>query len=440
MNAQNISEELIDFIQDCPSMFHSVQTSRRYLDEAGFTYLAESSAWAQLSAGKYYTQRNDSSLIAFTIGENLDNYHFQLTAAHSDSPTYKVKAKAEVPGNNGYITLNTEAYGGMIDSTWLDRPLSVAGRVLIEEDGKICSKLVFIDDDILLIPNVAPHLNREVNKGYEYNRACDMRPLFTCGDAHEGDFDAMIANELNIDTNQILGKDLFLVNRQKPCIWGYKKEFVSSPKLDDLQCAFAALKSFIQAKNTHCVNVFCLFDNEEVGSNTKQGAMSTFLPDTLSRINAGLNKSYDEYRQALAKSFLVSCDNAHAIHPNKGELHDSANGCVMNKGLAIKEAANQSYTTDAFSRGVFACICKKAGVPTQVFANRSDRAGGSTLGNLSNIQVSMHSVDFGLPQLAMHSSYETAGVLDTQYAIRALTEFYNTNIQIQDASLISLGE
>ena len=414
-------------------MFHTVKATRAYLDENNFTYVPEHKLWKLERGGKYYTVRNDSSLIAFSVGEKLDSYHFQLTAAHSDSPSYKVKNNPETAGSEGYIKLNIEGYGGMIDSTWLNRPLTVAGRALVKEGNSITSKLVYIDEDLLLIPNAAIHLNRELNKGYHYNRQSDMQPLLTAGACEEGSFNKIIAEHLHVEEDAILARDLFLVNRQRPCVWGYKKEFISSPKLDDLQCAFASLKAFIASENKHTVNVYCLFDNEEVGSNTKQGAMSTFLPDTLSRINDCLGKTHEDYRQALAQSFLVSCDNAHALHPNKPELYDADNACYLNRGLAIKEAANQSYTTDAFSRAVFKNICDEAGVPTQTFANRSDRAGGSTLGNLSNIQVSMHAVDFGLPQLAMHSSYETAGVKDTLYAIEALKAFFNTTIEIEGA-------
>ena len=433
MNEIEISKELLQFIQDSPSMFHSIKTVKTYLDKAGFTYLPEGKAWSIKKGGHYYTTRNHSSIIAFKIGKTLDDYHFQLTAAHSDSPTYKVKSVPEMKGQGNYLKLDVEAYGGMIDNTWFDRPLTVAGRVLVKTAKGVESKLLCIDKDILLIPNVAIHFNREINDGYKYNRQVDLQPLFSNGAMEAGSFDKMVAKELGVKVKDILAKDLFLVNRQQPCVWGYENEFVSSPKLDDLQCAFSSLKAFLASENENHVNVCCVFDNEEVGSNTKQGAMSTFLYDTLQRINNGLGMSADDYYQAVAKSFLVSCDNAHAVHPNHAEKTDPVNCCYMNKGIVIKESANQKYTTDAFSRAVFTAICNKAGVPVQAFANRSDAAGGSTLGNLSNTQVSLHAVDFGLPQLAMHSSYETAGIKDTAYAVESLTAFFNTNIQIDEA-------
>jgi aspartyl aminopeptidase len=429
---KKISEELINFIQESPSMFHSIETIRKYLDAAGFHYLPEGKAWNVKKGDSCYTIRNCSSIIAFKVGSQLNSYHFQMTAAHGDSPTYKIKAVPELAGPGEYLKLDVEAYGGMIDNTWLDRPLGVAGRVLVKKGKHVEAKLLNIDKDILIIPNLAIHMNRLINKGVELNRQIDLCPLFSAGALKKGDFDKMIAKELGIKPENIIGKDLFLVNHQKPSIWGWKDEFVSSPKLDDLQCAFSSLKGFLASENPAAVNVYCCFDNEEVGSNTKQGALSTFLYDTLHRLNDALGMSEDQYHQAVAGSFLVSCDNAHAVHPNHGEKTDAVNCTFMNKGIVIKEAANQKYTTDAFSRAVFTDICNGVSVPVQTFANRSDEAGGSTLGNLSNTHVSVNAVDIGLPQLAMHSSYETAGIKDTGYAVKALTAYFRTNISIND--------
>ena len=433
MNHIDVSKELVEFIQNSPSMFHSNQSIANILEDEGYTYLPEGSSWKLEKGGHYYTKRNNSSIIAFQIGKELSDYHFQMSAAHGDSPTFKVKSVPEVEGPGEYLRLNVEAYGGMIDSTWFDRPLSLAGRVLVEEGNKAVSKLISIDKDILMIPNVAIHFNRNINDGYKYNRQVDLLPLFSAGDLKKGDFDKMLAEELGVQPEQILASDLFLVNRQAPSIWGYKDEFVSSPKLDNLQCSFSTLKGFIGAENPKAVNVYCNFDNEEVGSNTKQGAMSTFLLDTLKRINTGLGFNEDDYHAAVAKSFLISADNAHACHPNHEEKTDQTNRTFMNHGIVIKEAANQKYTTDAFSQAVFKRICKKAGVPCQNFANRSDIPGGSTLGNLSNTQVSVHALDIGLPQLAMHSTYETAGSKDTLYMIQALSTYFNSNIEIDAA-------
>lgn len=425
------TEELLDFIKHSPSMFHSISTIQSYLEDAGFRCLKESEPWQVKRGDCCYTIRNHSSIIAFRVGSELSDYHFQLSAAHGDSPTYKIKTVPELSGPNEYLKLDVEAYGGMIDNTWLDRPLSVAGRVLVKNGRSVETRLLSIDKDILLIPNVAIHMNREMNKGVELNRQVDLCPLFSAGALKKGAFDQMIADELGVKQEDILAKDLFLVNRQRQTIWGCRNEFVSTPKLDDLQCAFSSLKGFLAGKNDRAVNVYCCFDNEEVGSNTKQGAMSTFLYDTLNRLNRALGMSEDQYYQAVAKSFLVSCDNAHAVHPNHKEKTDDVNCAYMNQGIVIKEAANQKYTTDAFSRAVFTDLCNQAGVPVQTFANRSDAAGGSTLGNLSNTQVSVNAVDIGLPQLAMHSSYETAGIRDTGYAITALTKYFDTDIRIE---------
>ncbi len=432
MNTKEISQELLTFIQHSPSMFHSISSIKKYLDDANFTYLPENSSWNLEKGKNYYTIRNHSSLIAFKVGQTLDDYHFQMCASHSDSPTFKVKNVPELKGQGEYLKLDVEAYGGMIDSTWFDRPLTVAGRAFVRENNTIKNKLVYIDKDLLLIPNVAIHFNREVNKGVPTNRQVDLCPLFSSGKAKKGDFKKMIAEHLNISVDNLLGFDLFLVNRQRPCIWGYKEEFISSPKLDDLQCAFTTLKAFLESENEHDISVYACFDNEEVGSNTKQGAMSTFLQDALKRINYGLKKSEEDYYQAISKSFLVSADNAHAVHPNHPEKTDTVNCAYMNKGLVIKESANQKYTTDAFSRSVLEQICYMANTPFQTFANRSDSLGGSTLGNLSNIQVSVHAVDIGLPQLSMHSTYETAGVEDTATTIQTLTKYYSTNININN--------
>ncbi len=434
---KDINRELIGFIKSSPSMFHTAETAGKMLEEKGFERLEEGRSW-KLGPGKYYVTRNNSSVIAFDIPKEIVDYHFQLVASHGDSPTYKVKAEGELQGPGEYLRLDVEGYGGMLDATWFDKPLSIAGRVLVREDGRIVSKLLYIDKDILIIPSLCIHMNREANNGFAYNKAVDLCPLFSAGKMKKGDYDRMIAKELKVKAEDIVSKDLFLVNRQEGKVWGYKREFISSPKLDDLQAAYASLKGFLESANKGCVNVYVCFDNEEVGSGTKQGAMSTFLKDVLERINGQLGKSDEELRVALAKSFLVSFDNAHAVHPNHPEKSDSVNSCYMNKGLVIKENAAQRYTTDAFSRAVFLEVCQRAGVPTQVFANRSDMAGGGTLGNISNVQVSLHAVDIGIAQLAMHSSFETAGSLDTEYAVEAIKEYYSSLIEIEDSESINI--
>lgn len=434
-------------------MFHTAATIRRRLDAAGFTYLPEVDAWDVEPGGSYYTCRNNSSVIAWHVGSKVldpsSRYHFQLTAAHADSPTFKVKAVPELDGSGEYLRLNVEAYGGMIDYTWFDRPLGLAGRVLVRSagTGRIESRLLSVDRPVALIPSLAIHMDREVNKGFAPNRQVDLCPLFSAGALARGAFDALVARELGVDFAQVLARDLFLVNLEKPRLWGNGAaagdtagdtasavpEFVSSPKLDDLMCAYTALEAFLASDNERDISVYCCFDNEEVGSNTKQGAMSTLLADVLARLNAALGRSDEDLRRAVASSMLVSCDNAHAVHPNRPACADEGNRPVLNGGIVVKEAANQKYCTDAFSRAAFLAVCERAGVPCQTFANRSDMAGGSTLGNLSNIQVSMHAVDVGCPQLAMHASYETAGAADVRHAIDALTAFYDADLRIDGA-------
>ena len=423
-----ILKDLMNFLDSSVTMFHAINECEKVLKDSGYIYLPENEKW-NIRAGKYYTKRNSSSLIAFDIANG--DYHFQISAAHSDSPTFKLKDRPIIE-SNGYLKLNVEAYGGMIDATWLDKPLTLAGRVMVDTGCGIETRLLYIDKDLLIIPNVPIHFNREINKGFAFNNQVDMLPVFSAGNLSEADFGKMLAKELGVKPEAILAKDLYLVNRQKATVIGYDNELISSGRLDDLECVYTSLLGFIEAMNNDHINVFAVFDNEEVGSVTKQGAMSTFLVSTLNRINKALGKSDEDYYRAIAKSMLISCDNAHAIHPNHPELFDVKNRPVLNKGIAIKESANQKYTTDAFSRAVLKKILDKNNILYQTFANRSDIIGGSTLGNLSNTAVSMNAVDIGLPQLAMHSAYETAGAKDVEYAIEALRAFFETNIDIKD--------
>ena len=424
----DILRDLMDFLDSSVTMFHAINECEKVLQKSGFTYLPENEKW-NINKGKYYTKRNSSSLIAFDIAEG--DYHFQISAAHSDSPTFKLKDKPIIEAN-GYLKLNVEGYGGMINATWLDKPLTLAGRVMVNTDKGIETRLLHIDRDLLIIPNVPIHFNREINKGFAFNNQVDMLPILSAGNLKEADFDNMIAKELGIEPEAILAKDLYLVNRQKAAVIGFDNELISSGRLDDLECVYTSLRGFVEAENKNHINVFAVFDNEEVGSVTKQGAMSTFLASTLDRLNTALGKSKEEYYRAIAKSMLISCDNAHAVHPNHPELFDVKNRPVLNQGIAIKESANQKYTTDAFSRAILKKILEKKNIPYQTFANRSDIAGGSTLGNLSNTVVSMNAVDIGLPQLAMHSAYETAGAKDVGYAFETLKAFFEANIDIKD--------
>jgi len=427
---KEISRELLDFIEESPSCFHAIENIKKELEEKGYTELAEAKKWNLKKGGKYFTIRNSSSIIAFEIGKNMKEESFNIVASHSDSPSFKVKENFELTVDGKYMQLNTEKYGGMIYSTWLDRPLSLAGRVVVEDGDKLSTKLLNIDRDLLMIPNVAIHMNRAANNKMTYNEQIDLMPLFGLKDGEKDDMSLLdiIAEEMNIKKEDIIDHDLFLYNRMPASIWGRQNEFLSCSQLDDLQCAYTSLKSFIEAKNDKSVKVYACFDNEEVGSSTKQGAASTLLQDVLKRINMNLGYKEEDYYRALASSFMLSADNAHAVHPNHPEKSDPKNRVYMNEGLVIKFNANQRYTTDGISASVFKKICKNADVPVQFFTNRSDMVGGGTLGNCAIGNVSIKMVDIGLAQLAMHSSYETAGVKDTYYMVKAITEFYSTKI------------
>ena len=420
-----LAEKLISFIRKSPTSFHAVEAIEKELE--GFAPLSEREAWRLQPGGKYYVTRNRSSVIAFTLPKGPFRA-FQLVASHSDSPTFKIKENAEVSVRDRYVQLDTERYGGMIMSSWFDRPLSVAGRVIVKDETGVRTVLVNLDKDMAIIPNVAIHMNREVNNGYKFNPAVDTFPLWGSQDA-KNTFKAEIARAAGAEEKDVLGADLFLYNRVPGTVWGVKDEYLSAPRLDDLECAFASLEAFKAAKQGRHANVCCVFDNEEVGSTTKQGAHSTFLSDTLRRIVLSLGGSEEDYLAALASSFMLSADNAHAMHPNHPEYSDGQNMTFMNRGIVVKFNANQKYTTDAVSEAVFHAICEKAGVPVQHYANRSDLAGGGTLGNISGSHVSINTLDIGLAQLAMHSCYETAGVTDVDYMIRGMRAFYETEIE-----------
>lgn len=416
------AEQLLAFIEKSPSCFHAIKNMKDILLAEGFAQLREEDKWEIVNGGKYFVTRNDSSIVAFTIPET-GALGYRIMASHSDSPTFKIKENPEMEVDKKYVKLNVERYGGMLCAPWFDRPLSVAGRVIVKEGDAFVTKFVDVDRDLLMIPNLAIHMNREVNDGYKYNAQVDMLPLY--GDISSKDtFMKSIAEAAGVKEEDILGHDIFLYNRVKGSIWGANEEFVSSSRLDDLQCAFSSLQGFLKGEKKEYAAVHCVLDNEEVGSGTKQGADSTFLYDTLVRINECLGLSYEEYLRALAKSFMLSADNAHAVHPNHKEVADPVNRPYMNEGIVIKHSANQKYCTDGVSAAVFKDLCREAGVPFQTFTNRSDMLGGSTLGNISNTKVALNAVDIGLPQLAMHSPYETAGVKDTYYLIQAAEKFF----------------
>ena len=414
------TKALAAFLNAAHSVYHAAAYLAKELENAGYTKLSEGEKWALAPGGKYYLTRGGTAVLAFRVPEGKIG-GFMMSASHSDRPTFKVKENGELKG--AYTRLAVERYGGMLIAPWLDRPLSVAGRVLVETDDGVESRLVDIDRDLLMIPNVAIHMNRSANDGYKWNPAVDTLPLVGGKDA-AGKLQKLLEKAAG---GKILGHDLYLYVRQKATLWGVDKEYISSAALDDLQCAWGCTQGFLHAKDAESIPVLCVFDSEEVGSSSVQGAASRLLETALRRICDAL--ALDEHRM-LANSFMVSADNAHALHPNHPELADAANAPVMNGGIVIKFNSNLRYTTDGASAAIFRKICAKAGVPTQTYYNRADIPGGSTLGNISLSHVSVPSVDIGFAQLAMHSCYETSGVKDPIYLEDAMAAFYGSSLQV----------
>lgn len=433
---KQITKDLISFINASPTSFHANATVKAKLKEEGFKELTEGSHWDLQAGHKYFVSKNTTAIIAFEIGTKLDQYSFNISAAHCDAPTFKVKPIAKIESDGHYQKLNVEMYGGALCAPWFDRPLSVAGRVIVKNGNRFETKLVNVDRDLLIIPNVAIHFDRDANNGKKYNVQINMLPLLGSSSLDADAFDKLIAGELNVEKEAIYASELYLYPRCSGTIIGLNEEFIASPRLDDLQCVYSTLNGFLAGKSEQSINVFYMADNEEVGSSTKQGAASTFLIDTLRRINSGLGYDEEKLQRALAASMIVSADNAHAAHPNNPELADPINRVYMNEGVVIKYSARQAYTTDAMSAALFINCCKKANVPYQNYTNRSDLPGGGTLGSISSHQVSIASVDIGLAQLAMHSCYELAGVKDTYYAIEAMKAFYSQHLVEVEAGVI----
>jgi len=409
----------MSFMDASHSVYHATQNLAKMLTDAGYTQLSENEKWTLIPGGKYFLIRGGTAVIAFRIPVGTVK-GFMLSASHSDRPTFKVKENPELCGT--YTRLATEKYGGMLMASWLDRPLSMAGRVVVETENGVDSKLVDIDRDLLLIPNVAIHMNRTANDGFKWNPAVDTLPLAGGKDA-KGKLQQLLNKAAG---GKILGQDLYLYIRQKASRWGLNKEYISAAGLDDLACAWCCTQGFLNAQESENIPVLCVFDSEEVGSASVQGAASCLLETTIERICAA--RGLDE-QILLANSFMVSADNAHGVHPNHPEFADANNAPVVNGGVVLKFNANQRYTTDGVTAAIFRKVCQKANLPVQTYCNRADIPGGSTLGNISLSQVSVPTVDIGLPQLAMHSCYETAGVQDVLDLEKAMTAFYATTLE-----------
>ncbi|MBE6941393.1 MAG: M18 family aminopeptidase [Ruminococcaceae bacterium] len=414
------TEKLMAFLDASVSVYHAAAYLTGILQDAGYTRLSEGEAWNLTAGGKYYLTRGGTAVLAFRVPETTPK-GFLMTASHSDRPTFKVKENGELTGK--YTRLATEKYGGMLMAPWLDRPLSVAGRVLVETEDGVQSRLVDIDRDLMMIPNVAIHMNRQANEGYKWNPAVDTLPLLGGADA-TGKLQALLEEEAG---GKILGHDLYLYIRQKATVWGIDEEYISSAALDDLQCAWGCTQGFLKAEDGNSIPMLCVFDSEEVGSASVQGAASKLLESTLSRICAGLG--LDE-QVMLSNSFMISADNAHAVHPNHPEFADANNAPVVNGGVVLKFNASQRYCTDGVSAAIFRKVCQKADVKVQTYCNRADIPGGSTLGNISLSHVSVPTADIGLPQLAMHSCYETAGVRDAIDLENAIAAYYAGSLEV----------
>lgn len=424
------SEQLLDFIHKSPSCFHVVENMAKMLSGAGFQELVLADVWSLRTPGKYFVRQNSSALFAFTLGDGkLPETGFRFITAHSDSPTFRIKPNPEMLAA-GLLRLNTEVYGGAILMSWLDRPLSVAGRVVLKTDDPLNPKQVLVDFErpVGVIPSLAIHMNRQVNAGVELNPQTDM-PLFVATVdqtfVKEGALLRAVAAKLGVAADDIVDCDLFLYDVQKGCVLGLDNNLLLSPKLDDLAMAYAGLQALLNAADAGKNNMLCVFDNEEVGSGTKQGAAAPTLRHILERICDKLALSTEDFQRMVYRSFMISADQAHALHPNAVGKHDPVLHPVLNGGPVVKYNASQKYMTDADGASVFISLCRQAGVPCQFFANRSDMAGGSTLGNILTRQLDIRGVDVGNPMLGMHASRETGGVLDQWYATQVFTTFFS---------------
>ena len=427
---EGLIQELMNFLDSSLTSYHAVENIEKTLLQAAFTALSEKKLWTLDQGGSYFVARNDSSVMAFRLPDcelgQIKGFH--VYAAHSDSPAFKVKENPELDREGVYVSVNTEPYGKMILSTWLDRPLTIAGRVCVEEAGEIVTKTVRLKDNLCMIPNLAIHMNANMNSGVAFSAQSDMLPLLTMGDpahrgsASKGTLCALLADALG--TQDILSYDLYVENCERAVLAGATDEFIMTPRYDDLACVFAGLQGLLQGKPSQYIDVLAVFDNEEVGSLTRQGADSTFFRDTLENIAAGFGVDSRIYRTWMADSLMLSADNGHACHPNQGGKADPTNRPYLNNGVVLKYHGGQKYATDAFSAAYVKRLCRDNDIPLQIYANNSDIPGGRTLGNLAMTQVSMAAADIGLPQLAMHSAYETGGTRDIMALTRLASLFF----------------
>ena len=428
---KKLALELVDFLYDSPSACHGVKATQNILDKNGFIEIKETDKWDLQAKGKYYVIKNDSALIAFEVGTgNIEETGFRLIGAHTDVPGFRIKPNPQMISEGKYVKLNTEVYGGPILYTWYDRPLSIAGKVSIKGVSPLKpeTRLININKPLLIIPSLAIHMNREVNEGYKINKQVDTLPLLgLINDELEKEDYLMniLAEELQVNKEDILNFELGLYEYEKGSLIGMNEELISSGRFDDLWMVFAGVKALVNSKENVATKVMVCIDNEEIGSLTAEGANSTLLSNILERIALGLGKDREGYYRTLANSIMISADLAHAVHPNLGAKHDPTNRPVLEGGPVLKIAASGSYSTDSFNGAVFAGICESVGVPFQKFVNRSDLRGGTTIGPITSANLTIPVIDMGAPVLGMHSIRELASVKDNYYTIKVFTEFFS---------------
>ena len=428
---KKLALELIDFLYDSPSACHGVKATQKILDENGFIEIKEADKWDLQAKGKYYVIKNDSALIAFEVGTgDIEKTGFRLIGAHTDVPGFRIKPNPQMISEGKYVKLNTEVYGGPILHTWFDRPLSIAGKVSLKGESPLKpeTRLVNINKPLLIIPSLAIHMNREVNEGFKINRQVDTLPLLgLINDKLEKEDYLMniLAEELQVNKEDILNFELGLYEYEKGMLIGMNEELISSGRFDDLWMVYAGIRALIDSRENEATKVMICIDNEEIGSLTAEGADSTLLNNILERITLGLGKGREGYYRTLANSIMISADLAHAVHPNLGDKHDPTNRPVLEGGPVLKIAASGSYSTDSFNGAVFAGVCEAAGVPFQKFVNRSDVRGGTTIGPVTAANLTIPVIDMGAPVLGMHSIRELASVKDNYYTVKAFTEFFS---------------
>ncbi|WP_235068875.1 M18 family aminopeptidase [Turicibacter sp. TJ11] len=422
--------ELIDFLYASPTAFHSVLQTESYLMNHGYTELKETDSWSLQAKGKYYVKKNDSALIAFEIGTgDIVDHGIRMIGAHTDSPGFRVKAKPEMVTEGTYLKLNTEGYGGPLLYTWFDRPLGLAGKVTLKGETplKPITKLVNINKPLLIIPSLAIHMNRSVNEGFEVNKQNDTLPLLgLVNDQFEKDnyLVKLLADELNVNHQDIMGFDLSLYEYEKGSLVGMNEEFISCGGLDDMWMVYAGVKALVESKDNAATKMMICMDNEEIGSLTAQGANSNFIPNIIERVTLALGKGREDMHRTLAQSVMISADLAHAVHPNAAQKHDPTNRPVLGKGPVLKIAASGSYSTDSNCMAIFEGLCQVADIPYQKFYNRSDVRGGTTIGPVTSSILTIPVMDMGAPLLGMHSVRELATVEDHDLTVKLFTTFF----------------